>query len=201
MPELVCMRCGALLDTEPGAEAVCAQAGQLRCGQCETVHVHEAAPTRRETPLSAGEPVLAQWAGRWWRAELAEPVEGDRWRVRFLGWSDEFTQELGPEQLGPVTGGAPIRRWTWVLVAVALAVLAGTGVLLANKGKLVASAATAVEADTVLGVGQAVEIEREGVWVAGEVVGVNENGTVLVRYLDRGAMGDENVVRARLRLP
>ena len=192
------MRCGASLEAERGD----AGAGSLRCEQCETVHVYEAAPrSTNERPLTAGEPVLAEWAGRWWRAELLEQLAGDRWRVRFLGWSDEHAQELGRERLHDLGGGAPVRWWKWILVAVALALLGAVGILLAKKGNLVGSNATAVEADTTLRVGQAVEIKREGAWVAGEVLGVNDNGTVLVRYLDRGPMGDENVPRSRLRLP
>lgn len=194
------MRCGAPLEPEPGADG--ATAGQLRCEQCGTPHAFEAAPrARSERPLTVGDPVLAEWAGRWWRAELIEAREADRWRVRFVGWSDEHAQELGRARIHDLGGGAPVRWWKWLLAAVAVALLGAVVVLLANKGNLVSSATTAVEADTVLEVGQAVEIEREGAWVAGEVLGVNDNGTVLVRYLDRGPMGDENVPRSRLRLP
>ncbi len=204
MTDLICMRCGALLLPSQGAELV-ASSGQLTCEQCGTVHAHEAAPSSSsDRPLVAGEPVLAEWAGRWWRAELIEPVK-DSWQVRFVGWSDEHAQQLDRTQIHDLSGGAPVRRWKLVLALVGIAVLAGVGVLLANKGKLVSSDATAVEADTVLSVGQAVEVERGEVWMAAEVLAVNEDGTVLVRYLDhgleRGPIGDESVARARLRLP
>lgn len=193
------MRCGAALDVESSGDS---SAGQLRCEQCGTVHAHEAAPRKSfERPLVVGDPVLAEWAGRWWRAELIEARDGDRWQVRFIGWSDEHAQELGRDHIHDLGGGAPVRWWKWVLAAVAVALFGAVVVLLANKGNLVGSNATDVEADTVLEVGQAVEIEREGKWVAGEVLGVNDNGTVLVRYLDRGPMGDETVSRSRLRLP
>jgi hypothetical protein len=176
--------------------------GGMRCEQCETVHAHEAAPSvASDRPLILGEPVLAQWAGRWWRAELLEQLGDDRWRVRYVGWSDEHAQELGRDLIYDLGGGAPVRRWKLVLAAVGLALLCAVGILLANKGKLVESHGAAVEADTVLNVGTPIEIERDGVWVAGEVLGSNDNGTVLVRYLDRGPKGDENVPRSKLRLP
>lgn len=193
------MRCGAPLEPESPEDS---SAGQLRCRQCETVHAYEAAPrSTSDRPLVIGEPILAKWGGRWWRAELIEALDGERWRVRYVGWSDEHGQELGRDRIHDLGGGAPVRWWKWVLAAVAVALLGAVALLLANKGNLVSSSATAVEADTVLEVGQAVEVKREGEWVAGEVLGVNDDGTVLVRYLDRGPMGDENVPRSRLRLP
>ena len=196
------MRCGATLPTERGAEAN--SAPELRCDACGTVHASERPPAAADDrPLDPREPVVAEWAGLWWRAELVEKL-GDapeRWRVRYVGWSDEHAQELGRDRVQVYGGGAPVKRWKLVLAAVGVGLLGATAILLANKGKLVKSQATAVEIDTELKVGQAVEIERDGTWVAGEVLDVRDDGTVLVRYLDRGPMGDEPVARARLRLP
>jgi hypothetical protein len=198
--DLVCMRCGAALESKP-AEA---GEGQLRCSACDTVHAYAAAPTTRDLqPLSLGEPILGQWAGHWWRAELVEQTQAspERWRVRFVGWSDAFIQELERDHIHDLGGGAPLRQWKWVLAAVGVALLGAAAVLLANKGKLVSNGAAVVDVDTALRIGQAVEVEREGAWVAAEVVAVHDDGRVLVRYLDRGPMGDETVGRDRLRLP
>jgi hypothetical protein len=206
------MRCGASLEIDratssPGFPERDNPSEPLRCAACGAVHAHEATPRSLPTdarPLDPREPMIAEWGGLWWRAELIERL-GDapeRWRVRFVGWPDELAQELGRDRVVELSGGgAPLKRWKWVLVGVGVAVIAATGVLLANKGQLVQTEATAVEPTTSLTVGQAIEIERDGTWVAGEVLDPRDDGTVLVRYLDRGPMGDEPVPRTRLRLP
>jgi hypothetical protein len=224
LPALVCMRCGAPLEVPERDAAAESRARRgpikssepiapLRCPACGAVHASEAPPRSLPQPdqpdlrpLDPREPVIAEWGGLWWRAELIEAIEPlgapELWRVRYLGWSDEFAQELGRDRVVELSGGgAPLKRWKWVLVGVGVAVIAATGVLLANKGQLVQTQTTAVEPTTPLSVGQAIEIERDGTWVAGEVLDVRDDGSVFVRYLDRGPIGDEPVPRTRLRLP
>lgn len=201
---LVCMRCGAALDA--GASE---RQEPLTCAQCGAVHAHEQAPTAADQRAHAiGDPVLAEWGGRWWRAEILAPSteQPERWRVRYLGWSDDHARELGHDRLRDIAGGAPLRRWKLILAFVGVGLLGAVAVLLANKGQLVGTEATRpVAADTALRPGQSVEVEREGVWTPAQILTVNEDGSVNVRYIDSGleagTPGDERVTREQLRLP
>lgn len=204
---LVCMRCGAGL---LGSEVEPAVADEpLRCEQCETVHAHETAPSAEDQHAHAvGDPILAEWGGRWWRAEILAQTsaEPERWQVRYLGWSDDFNRELGRDRVRDIAGGAPFRQWKLVLALVGLAVLGGAALLLANKGDLVSSEHTVpVLADTPLRIEQSIEVERDGVWMPAQILALNEDGSVRIRYmdsgLDSGTPADESVARARLRLP
>src|SRR5690554_856243 len=150
---LVCMRCGAELVSESvSGRDPAVGAEPLRCEQCDTVHADEVAPAAEDQrPHAVGDPVLAEWGGRWWRAEILAQTSAapERWRVRYLGWSGEFDRELGRDRVRDIAGGAPFRRWKLILAVVGLALLGAIAILLANKGNLVSSkAATPVEADT-----------------------------------------------------
>jgi len=196
------MRCGAGLGGQASDEP-------LRCEQCGAVHAHERAPAGEDQHAHAvGDPVLAEWGGHWWRAEiLAQTSEQpERWRVRYLGWSDDHARELGRDRVRDIAGGAPVRRWKLVLVFVGIALLGAVAVLLGNKGQLVGSeSSTPVDVDTPLYSGQAVEVERDGAWAPAQVIAVGEGGSVTVRYIDSGleagTPADETVPRTRLRLP
>jgi hypothetical protein len=51
------------------------------------------------TPLEIGSTVLAQWGGRWWRAEVIGLEGTDHVRVHYPGWDSKWDDTIARDQL------------------------------------------------------------------------------------------------------
>jgi hypothetical protein len=51
-------------------------------------------PVGSDTPLEAGTRVLARWHGVWYEAEVVSVGPGDRVRIHYTGWGDQFDEAV-----------------------------------------------------------------------------------------------------------
>jgi hypothetical protein len=66
-------------------------------------------PVDRDTVLEAGDTVLAEWAGAWWRAEVIEVHKNGTVTVHYPGWDAQWDEAVPRRRLqvdiaGPVEG-------------------------------------------------------------------------------------------------
>ena len=147
-----------------------------------------AGPVIAETLLSAGNQVQAEWQGTWWPAEVVR-VNGDGTvLIHYTGWDASFDEVVQRGRLvlgqappapavenrqsppGPI-GFSGLERW-----------------LLGDP----------VTDETRLHIGDKVIVEWNGTWWAGEIVAVNDDGTVRIHYCGWESQWDETMPRTRL---
>jgi len=61
-------------------------------------------PVGPDTPLEVGSPVLANWRGMWWRAQVVALESEDRVRIHYVGWDSRWDETVPRSSLLLDTG-------------------------------------------------------------------------------------------------
>ncbi len=56
-------------------------------------------PVEPETPLYVGDPVLVNWGGSWWRAQIIDLEPHGRVRIHYVGWEEAFDASVARDEL------------------------------------------------------------------------------------------------------
>jgi hypothetical protein len=149
-----------------------------------------------DSGLKAGDAVRVEWGGTWWPAEVVAVRKDGKVKIHYTGWSSDWDEVVPPGRVR--TGPAGPDEVSAPLCAAKGAMDSGAPPADSLQVHLTT---TPVTEHTILRVGDAVHADYQGTWWPAEVISLESDGRLRIRYPGWDASWDEIIPRDRLRAP